>query len=320
MKQKQPSYQFYPGDWQANSNLRRCTHAEKGIWQDVLCLMHDSQEYGVLRWELKEIAQAVGCSLAALKGLVDKGVMKGANQGAQCKAFIYVPRSGRKDGEPVTLVAEQAGPIWYSSRMVRDDYVRTLRGESARLSEGKGETPNPSPKPPLGEDKDETPKPPDCLHLSCARPSSSSSTSLNTLNTPDGVFVLSDAEAHVAEPSQALPNQGLPACPHQAIIGLYAEHLPQLAQPRVWEGNRAKHLQTRWRWVLTAKKPDGVRYATDADEALAFFARFFGYVSQSDWLMGRGGKWSCDLGWLVKADNFAKVLDGNYENENAEAA
>lgn len=141
-----PSFQFYPGDWQSNSNLRRCTHAEKGVWVDVMCLLHDQPEYGVLRWPLKEIAQAIGCKPAELKALQVKGVLKGDDKHL-AEPFIYTPRSGRKDGVPVNLVPTQAGPIWYSSRMVRDEYVRTIRADSS----GNGAAPKPAPKPPLGE-------------------------------------------------------------------------------------------------------------------------------------------------------------------------
>jgi len=67
--------------------------------------------------------------------------------------------------------------------------------------------------------------------------------------------------------------------------------------------------------VLTAKNRKGDRYSTDAASALAFFDRFFGYVAASDFLTGRDGKWpGCDLAWLVKAENFAKVIEGKYEN------
>jgi hypothetical protein len=38
---KRPSFQFYPADWSANPNLKRCTFAEKGIWLEVMCLLHD---------------------------------------------------------------------------------------------------------------------------------------------------------------------------------------------------------------------------------------------------------------------------------------
>lgn len=148
---RRPSFQFYPGDWQSNKNLRRCSHTEKGIWLDVMCLLHDSEEYGVLRWPLKEIAQAVSCRPADLKALVTKGVLKGVDAGDQCKSYIYVPRSGRKNGDPVTLIPEQDGPLWYSSRMVRDEYVRTIRGESSRFGEGNGAAPKGAPNPPFGD-------------------------------------------------------------------------------------------------------------------------------------------------------------------------
>lgn len=147
---KRPSFQFYPGDWQANSNLRRCTHAEKGAWMDVLCLLHDQVEYGVLRWTLKEIVQASGAPAALIKGLVAKGVLKGDDV-KLIEPFVYVPRSGRKNGAPVTLVPVQDGPIWYSSRMVRDEYVRTIRGEATRFDGDKDASSKSSPKPPFGD-------------------------------------------------------------------------------------------------------------------------------------------------------------------------
>ncbi len=147
---KRPSFQFYPGDWSANPNLRRCTFAEKGVWLDVMCLMHDQDEYGVLRWPLKEIAQAVGCKVSDLLSLARKGVLKGADD-SLTEPFIYTPRSGRKDGNPVTLVDTQAGPIWYSSRMVKDEYVRTIRGESGSNGDPPKRAPKAAPKPPIGE-------------------------------------------------------------------------------------------------------------------------------------------------------------------------
>jgi len=147
---KRPSFQFYPGDWQANSNLRRCTHAEKGVWLDVMCLMHDQPEYGVLRWPLKEIAQAVGAPIGSLRALVTKSILKGDDI-ELVEAFVYIPRSGRKDGDPVTLLAPQAGPVWYSSRMVKDEYVRTIRGESSRFGGDEDDASKDAPKPPLGD-------------------------------------------------------------------------------------------------------------------------------------------------------------------------
>ncbi|HEF4738887.1 hypothetical protein KTD19_07890 [Burkholderia multivorans] len=185
-----PSFQFYPGDWQANSNLRRCTHAEKGVWIDVMCLLHDSEEYGVLRWPLKEIAQAIGAPLATLRSIVHKGVLKGADNGQPCAACIYVPRSGRRDGEPVMLVAEQEGPIWYSSRMVKDEYVRSVRGESSRFQSVDDSASKCAPKPPLGDSTKASPKPP--LGDGSSSSSSSSSSKKQTQRAPRF-----DAQAHL---------------------------------------------------------------------------------------------------------------------------
>jgi hypothetical protein len=163
---KRPSFQFYPADWRNNANLRRCTWEARGVWVEVMGLLHDSDTYGVLRWPLKEIAQALGAPLKLVQELATKDVMKGCNSG-ECAPFIYTPRSGRKDGEPVLLVPSQAGPIWYSSRMVRDEYVRSIRGDSSRF-----ETP---PKTTIGATSKQTPKP--------RQSDGSTSTSTTTSNT-----------------------------------------------------------------------------------------------------------------------------------------
>ena len=142
----------------------------------------------------------------------------------------------------------------------------------------------------------------------------------NALN-PDSLNPDSLIEAK-ASSSSAKPD-ALPPCPHAELIDLFGQHLPMLPQPKVeaWSGARAKALQTRWRWVLTAKKRDGTRYATNRNEALAWFSRYFNFVARSDFLSGRDGKWTgCDLGWLANETNFAKVIQGNYDNRELETA
>lgn len=144
---KRPSFQFYTADWQGNSNLKRCTHEEKGIWIDIMCLMHDQEEYGILRWSIKEIALAVNTSFQKIKGLIDKKILKGASAGSKCEPYIYIPRSGRKDGEPVVLIPEQEGEIWYSSRMVKDEYVRKHAGANTRFKAKDDTKPDKEPSP-----------------------------------------------------------------------------------------------------------------------------------------------------------------------------
>lgn len=149
---KRPSFQFYPADWRSNAKLRRCSEAARGAWMDVLCVLHDSEEYGVLRWPLRDIAQAAGVKPKLLQELVDKDVLKGADEGAQ--DFTWAPTHAGKKGDPVVLVVADGGPCWYSSRFVRDEYVRQRRGDATRFdtsNQPPKATPKQSPKPANGE-------------------------------------------------------------------------------------------------------------------------------------------------------------------------
>lgn len=182
---KRPSFQFYPADWRNNAKLRRCSWEARGVWIELLGLLHDSDNYGVLSWPLKEIAQALGAPLKAIKELVDKGVLYGIEKG-ECEPFVYTPRSGRKNGDPVELVPAQQGPVWFSPRMVRDEYVRTVRGESTRFSDGdapKNKPTKPSPKGGLGDGNGEAPS------QRQGDGSTSSSTSTSTTTAPVGASV-----------------------------------------------------------------------------------------------------------------------------------
>lgn len=110
---------------------------------------------------------------------------------------------------------------------------------------------------------------------------------------------------------------GAAQCPHATLIDLFAEHLPMLPKPKaeLWKGTRARDMRNRWRWVLTAKTRGGKHYAETSEQAVDFFKRFFGYVAQSDFLTGRNGRWpGCTLAWLMEEANFAKVMEGNFDN------
>lgn len=166
---KRPSFQFYPADWRNNGKLRRCSWAARGVWIEVIGLLHDSDIYGVLHWTSKEIGQAIGAPVGAIKELIDKGVLKGCDSG-ECEAYVYRPRSGRKDGDPVELVRPQDGPVWFSTRLVRDEYLREVRGQTTAFK--------PSPKPPI----DEAPKPAKSDGSTASSSFSSSSSSSQTLS------------------------------------------------------------------------------------------------------------------------------------------
>lgn len=95
-------------------------------------------------------------------------------------------------------------------------------------------------------------------------------------------------------------------CPHQQIIDLYKKSFPEAVKPQHWTGERASALKARWR-----EEPDR--------QCLDWWGRFFGYIKESDFLMGRVQALNRDpfklrLDWIVKKENFYKIIEGFYEN------
>jgi len=48
LKSKQDSFQFVPSDWMGDRLLRLCSLETRGLWIDILCVMHMSEERGYL--------------------------------------------------------------------------------------------------------------------------------------------------------------------------------------------------------------------------------------------------------------------------------
>lgn len=128
---KRPAIQLYFGDLLKNPNVRRCSWAARGALVWTMSLLHDSDEYGALRWTLMEIAQGIGCPLQLVKELADKNALKGGDR--HVPEYRWAPSHAGKRGPEVVLVPEQDGPLWYSSRMVRDEYKRSNRGVGTRF-------------------------------------------------------------------------------------------------------------------------------------------------------------------------------------------
>lgn len=155
-------------------------------------------------------------------------------------------------------------------------------------------------------------------------PLTPSSLSPKDNTTPDGVVVDAvpgdDLSAEVgADNRQASDGErpakgkGCPPCPHQAIVDLYHELLPELSRIKIWDKERQTNMQARWRDRWKAGK-----YASQ-QEGLAYWTRFFEYVrDRCPWLMGqvsdRNGKaFRADLGWMILPRNFKKIIEGRYE-------
>ena len=110
---KRPAFQFYPGDWLMDSSLRCVTVAARGVWIDMLCLMHQAEPYGHLKVNGKVIlpvnlARIVGATLPDTEGylgeLEDAGVFS----------------------------RDESGCI-FSRRMIRDEKLRQVRAAGGKL-------------------------------------------------------------------------------------------------------------------------------------------------------------------------------------------
>jgi hypothetical protein len=110
-----------------------------------------------------------------------------------------------------------------------------------------------------------------------------------------------------------------PDCPHQAVLALWAQVLPEMPQHLAtqWRGTRADHLRARWRETAVEK-----RWATEAD-GLAYFRRLFAYVGKSAFLTGKAKAagdrrpFVVELAWLVNPTNWGKTLEGKFHQDAA---
>lgn len=106
---KKPWMKFYPADWRADPQLRMCGLAARGLWAEMLCLMHEADPYGYLTVNGRPVTDAqlaILCGItpaevtALLSELEDAGVFSRAARGSTiyCRRMIRDEQK-RKDGE-----------------------------------------------------------------------------------------------------------------------------------------------------------------------------------------------------------------------------
>jgi hypothetical protein len=101
---KRPAIQFYPGDWQRNPKVQSCSVAARGLWFEMLCIMHGGTPYGFLKVGQRVIdpptlARMVGCSLD------------------ECGAWLA-------ELEEADVFSRDKNGVIYSRRMVEDEAKR----------------------------------------------------------------------------------------------------------------------------------------------------------------------------------------------------
>ena len=109
---KLPAFQFYPSDWRSDNGVQALSYFERGVWFEILCLMHESEQRGKLLLNGKPMSDEV---LARLLGL-DKQILTKA----LTTLLEYGVASRDDDGS------------LFSRRMIRDENLRLIRTESGK--------------------------------------------------------------------------------------------------------------------------------------------------------------------------------------------
>lgn len=115
---KRPAFQFYPGDWRTDPGLRLCSLVARGLWIEMMAIMHEGEPYGHLTAQGRPISDDM---LARLVG--------------ETPAII---RKSMKDLEANGVFSRTEEGVIFSRRMVRDEEVRDARAAGGSLGKVHG--------------------------------------------------------------------------------------------------------------------------------------------------------------------------------------
>lgn len=110
---KMPAIQFYPADWRKDIAVQSLTYEQKGIWIELLCIMHETEERG----RLVANGLPIPCHLVARWLLLD------VRKFDRIMSHFLVSR---------VAFMEPNTKIIYNKRMVEDERVMKLRREAGR--------------------------------------------------------------------------------------------------------------------------------------------------------------------------------------------
>lgn len=116
---KLPSFQFYPGDWRKDAGVQALDYHDRGVWHEILCLMHECEERGKLVLNGQPMPED---ALSRLLGL-DKQILS--------KTVSTLLTYG------VASLESDTG-ILICRRMVRDEHIRQIRSKAGKMGGNPG--------------------------------------------------------------------------------------------------------------------------------------------------------------------------------------
>ena len=117
---KNPWMKFYPSNWRSEPKLKMCSLSARGLWVELMCLMHEAEPYGHLKIGEKmpsdlQLSRLIGVPVedveSGLLELSDAGVFSTTRGGViysrkmvrDFKAASKSRDNGKKGGNPSLL-------------------------------------------------------------------------------------------------------------------------------------------------------------------------------------------------------------------------
>ncbi len=118
MSKKLPAIQFYIGDWRKDPGVQSLDYEIRGVWFEILMLMHESNTRGLLllnnqKMPTKALSQLLGLDNNKTKQIISKLLSYG-----------------------VASTDEKTGAL-YCRRMLRDENLRKVRADAGKLGGSK---------------------------------------------------------------------------------------------------------------------------------------------------------------------------------------
>lgn len=111
---KMPAMQFYPADWRKDLAVQALGYFERGVWFEMLCLMHESSERGVLLLNGSPMPDEVTARLLGLDNQTFNQTLG--------KLLTYGVAKRRETDNAI-----------YSKRMVSDEKLCQIRRDAGKL-------------------------------------------------------------------------------------------------------------------------------------------------------------------------------------------
>lgn len=109
---KRPGFMFYPKEWIWDMELRQCSPAARGLWVDLMCIMHEGEPYGHLTVPTELVLRITGLTKPVFT------------------ALLAELETERPNGKRVAY--RKPDGVIFSRRMVRDEHDRATRAMNGK--------------------------------------------------------------------------------------------------------------------------------------------------------------------------------------------